>query len=268
MDTTGSCFYEANELATNSSVPHTLVYRRSGNEYDVPNYSLSPHDAAVAHWNLHKLALPPETELNPSLVWLETINEVDKTKSEWLAEFAYETAQLVLAEPAEYRWAAFGWSSGEPEPEDWAGPEMLEFLRLAGEHPDRIAIALHEYSYTVNDIASLYHYLVGRFQILFQVCDQHGIPRPTVLITEWGWEYQDVPDPSVAMDHIAWASWLYAAYPQVQGAAIWYLGGGGQWGGIADQAQLLIAPLTDYALSHYFIIEQGQGRVDPEIFRP
>ena len=75
-----------------------------------------------------------------------------------------------------------------------------------------------------------------------------------------------VPGVAEAMDDIAWASWLYAAYPQVKGAAIWYLGYG--FGGIADQAQRLIAPLTEYALTHYYIVEQGQGAVDPELFRP
>jgi len=220
VDTTGQCFYEAHQIAENSSVPHTLVYRRAGEPdegWDVPNYTLSPQQAAAIHWDRHRNHFDG-TGLDPSLVWIETINEVDKERSEWLAEFALATADLVLAEDKPYRWAAFGWSSGEPEPDDWEGDEMLNFLRLAGEHPDRIAIALHEYSYNVEDIANNpliapYPWLVGRFQILFQVCDAYNIPRPTVLITEWGWEYQDVPDPSTAMDHIAWASWMYAAYP-------------------------------------------------------
>ena len=89
-----------------------------------------------------------------------------------------------------------------------------------------------------------------------------------MLITEWWWQNQNVPDVPEAMDDIAWASWLYAAYPQVQGVAIWYLGGGSEFGDIANQAQRLIAPWKDYAKSNYFIIVQGQGRVDPEIFRP
>jgi hypothetical protein len=304
VDTAGQCFYDAHQIAQSSSVPHTLVYRRAGEPsegWDVPDYAASPQDAASAHWIKHRNAFP--TELEPSLVWIETVNEIAKefvfpteseleasglvspyrekfqrfedesqtwvwvlTNAEWLGAFAYETAQLVLAEDEPYRWAAFAWSSGEPEPDHWEGPQMLEFLRLAGEHPDRLAIALHEYSYTVDDIANLYHYLVGRFQLLFQVCDAYNIPRPTVLITEWGWEYQDVPDPATAMEHIAWASWLYAAYPQVQGAAIWYLGGG--FGDIALQARDLIVPWQAYALSHYFIIQQGQGTIDPAIFRP
>ena len=266
VDTTGQGFFDAQQLAQNSGVPHTLVYRKSGLGWDLPDYNLPPREAAYNHWVKHRDAFPPE--LDPSLVWIETVNEVDKGRSEWLAEFALETARLALDDG--FRWAAFGWSSGEPEPEHWQGPKMLEFLQLVGEHPDRLAIALHEYSYTVDYITSAvtYPYWVGRFQHLFQICDENGIPRPTVLITEWGWENQNVPDVPEAMDDITWASWLYAAYPQVQGAAIWYLGGGSEFGDIANQAQRLIAPWKDYASSNYFIIVQGQGRVDPEIFRP
>ena len=248
-----------------TNAPHILVYRKSTDgehDYDVPNYNLSPQQAALEHWQLHMEVFPPE--LDSSKVWLETINEVNKQESEWLGEFALETAQLALADG--FKWAAFGWSAGEPEPEHWESPAMLEFLELAGNNPDRLAIALHEYSYTVDDIADGYHYKVGRFQTLFQVCDEHNIPRPKVLITEWGWEYRDVPDVSKAMDDIAWASWLYAAFPQVQGAAIWYLGG--DFGDIANQTQRLIAPVRDYAQSNYFVIQPGQGQIDPSLFQP
>lgn len=303
VDTTGSCFYEAHRIALTSTVPHTVVYRKSGDGWDVPDYWLPPDDAAAAHWSKHRDAFPKE--LDASVVWMETINEVARefvfdsesqldgsglvspfrekferynvadekwewvlTNAEWLGRFALESANLVLAEEETYRWAAFGWSSGEPEAEDWEGPLMREFLEVAAEHPDRIAIALHEYSYEVNDVANAYHYLVGRFQALFQVCDAHNIPRPIVLITEWGWTYSDVPGVSDAMQDIAWASWLYAAYPQVKGAAMWYLGGGDNWGDIGQQTALLIEPMEEYALSHYFVIEQGQGAIAPEIFQP
>jgi hypothetical protein len=143
---------------------------------------------------------------------------------------------------------------------------MLDFLRYAGQHPDQVAVALHEYSLTVDYIGAGYPFLVGRLQALFDACDRHGIRRPTVLITEWGWEYNNVPDPVAAIEDIAWASWLYAAYPTVKGAAIWYLGSG--FGDIDDQTQRLIAPLADYAVSHYYIIDPGLGRVDPGLFRP
>ena len=68
------------------------------------------------------------------------------------------------------------------------------------------------------------------------------------------------------MADIAWASELYAAYPEVRGAALWYLGGG--YGDIAAQAQRLILPLRYYAWSEYFVIEPGQKPTDPAQFGP
>lgn len=257
-------------LSGSSSVSHILVYRTAGYAedgywFDVPNYELEPAEAAAIHWQRHKDALPPEIDYERA--WIETINELDKAYIDWIGQFAVETAKLVLAEnePA-YRWAAFGWSTGEPEPEHWESPAMLQFLRMAGANPDRLAIALHEYSLSVDDIADGYPYKVGRFQKLFEICDKYGIPRPTVLITEWGWDYNNVPEPNKAMADIAWASWLYAAYPQVKGAAIWYLGP--NFDGIADKAQKLISPVTDYSLASYFEVTPGVGEIDPSLFVP
>jgi hypothetical protein len=68
------------------------------------------------------------------------------------------------------------------------------------------------------------------------------------------------------MEQIAWASWLYAAYPQVQGAALWYLGPG--FGGISEQARLLIEPVREYVLHNYFAVEPGWGRIDVTLFQP
>lgn len=255
---------EAQNLMRASGVPHVLVYRRSGDAYDTPDYALAPQDAAARHWALHRAAWPPE--LDPSLVWIETINEVDKNRSVWLAEFAQATAELALADG--FKWAAFGWSSGEPEIVDWQSPAMLAFLRFAAANPDRIAIALHEYSYITSDIAHEYPYKVGRFQFLFQVCDQNNIPRPTVLITEWGWEYENVPTVDKAMADIAWVARMYATYPQIKGAAIWYLGG--NFSTIHDQAQQLIGPVTEYSLGNYFVIPlpPAAASIDPAQFQP
>lgn len=230
------------------------IFRLTGGDLELPNYNNDPIDEAAIHWN---------NRIRPALeeraadyngfdrrIWVEVMNEPDRNRSRWLARFAYEIARI--ANNQNYRIALFGWSSGEPESSDWQTPEMITFLQYAAANPDRVAVALHEYSYDVNDITNMYHYLIGRFQILFQACDSHSIPRPTVLITEWGWEYQDVPDPIPAMNDIHWAASLYAAYPQVRGAALWYLGPG--FGGIAEQAQRLIAPLADYATSNYFTL--------------
>ena len=241
--------YHAQELMKQSGVPHILVYRRSGDEYDVPRYDLPPAEAARLHWEQHTAVFPPE--LDPNLVWLETINEPDKNRAEWLAEFALATAELALADG--FRWAAFGWASGEPELADWQSPPMLRFLQLAGQHPDQIAIALHEYSYLAEDIQHEFPYKVGRFRFLFQAADAHQLPRPTVLITEWGWAYQHIPPLPQATADVAWAAELYAPHPQIKGAAIWHIGEG--YADIADQVQPLIPFLTTYALTHYFVLE-------------
>jgi hypothetical protein len=255
---------EAQQIAQASDVPHVLVYRRSGDAYDVPNYDLPPAQAARQHWRLHMEAFPPE--LDPGVVWLETINEVDKERAGWWGQFAVETARLALA--SGFRWAAFGWSSGEPDAADWQLPSMVEFLRLAAAHPDQLAIALHEYSYVLNEIGHDYPFKVGRFQELFAICDQLGIPRPTVLITEWGWTYQEVPPPSAALEDIEWAASLYAPYPEIKGAAIWHLGEG--FGDIARLAQPLIRPLTEFALGNYFAVPLPPARapINPELYPP
>jgi hypothetical protein len=255
---------DAQELMRESDVPHTLIFRSSGDAYDTPDYSLSPVESARQHWQLHMEAFP--AELDRSVVWLETLNEVDKNRSEWLGRFALETARL--AELDGVKWAAFGWSSGEPEVNDWQQPAMLAFLRLAAENPETLAIALHEYSFTRDDIADQYPFKVGRFQHLFQVTDQNDIPRPTVLITEWGWEYQKIADIPKALQDIAWAAGLYASYPEIKGAAIWYLGSG--FGGIADEVQPLILPLMHKSLGTYFAIPMTpeSAPINPEQFRP
>lgn len=259
--------YIAQELRKQSGVPHTLVFRRSVGQagthvYDVPRYDLPPEEAARRHWDLHVAEWPPE--LDPEIVWFETINEVDRNEAEWLGQFALATAELALADG--YKWAAFGWAAGEPEPEHWQTPAMLQFLRLAGENPDRLAIALHEYSYVTGNIRRQYPHLIGRFQQLFLICDRYGIPRPTVLISEWGWTHRDVPPPEQAIQDIAWASALYALYPEVKGAAIWYLGP--EFAGIADLAQQLIEPLTIYTLRNYHTrpLPPAQAPIDPELF--
>ncbi|MBK8985696.1 MAG: hypothetical protein IPM39_06385 [Chloroflexi bacterium] len=260
--------YIAQEMMRQSGVPHILVFRKvaGGNHVSVPNYNLPPEAAAQQHWRLHTDDFPPE--LDPSLVWMETMNEVDKNRSEWLAQFALTTAELALRDGR--KWAAFGWSAGEPEPADWESPVMLQFLRLLGDHPDQLAIAVHEYSYNRDDIGDGFPYKIGRFLEIFRVADKYGIPRPTILITEWGWTYEHVPEPAPAIADIAWAARFYAPYPQIKGAAIWYLGSGDTFAEIAEETQRLITPLRIYALTTYFAIPQSpeQAALDAEAYRP
>ena len=257
--------YRAQELMKASGVDHTLVFRST--PYDVPDYSMDPVAAADYFWELEKETWPPE--LDPQLVWLETMNEVDRNESEWLARYALRTAELALRDG--HKWAAFGWASGEPEPEAWRSPAMQAFLRLVAEHPDQLAIALHEYSYTSGDIGHDYPFKVGRFMDLFRAADENGIPRPTVLITEWGWTYNNIPPEPDAMEDVEWAAGLYGSYPQIKGAAIWNLGKlddtilelNGQVGDLVDNLMVL-------SLDRYFTapIPPEQASTDAAQFPP
>lgn len=267
--------FDAQQLirARHNAVPHTLVYRRSipannttppsGNP-DVPDYEKEPEAAAAEHWAWHKNHLPPE--LDPKLVWIETINELRKEVvwANWIGEFAYHTGQMALADG--YKFSAFGYSTGTPDEGAWETDGMLRYLELCQQHPDRLSVALHEYSLKVDTIWFLRGDLVGRFQKLFATCDKHKIKRPNVLITEWGWTHERVPAPDVAMQHIKEVGELYARYPEVLGAAIWYLGPG--FGGIANLAQKLIQPVTDFTLQHTFDVPAAAPVAPPPTPHP
>ena len=261
--------FDAQLLMVNSSVPHTAVFRRSVpyegaapiENPDVPDYTLSPQEAAERHWAWHKAGLPPE--LNRQLIWIETVNELRKEPEwgDWLGNFATETALLMNAEG--YKFAAFGFSSGTPEPESWETPGMLRYLRYCEQHPDLAAVALHEYSFKVEDIWFERGYHIGRFEALFAACDKHGIKRPNILITEWGWEYQDVPDVAKGVDDVRAVAEYYAQFAEILGAAIWYLGPG--FGGIANQAQRLIGPVTDMTIATTFPAPVEPPPIEPPI---
>jgi hypothetical protein len=243
-----------------SGVPHVLVFRLTTQEgvydFDVPDYELTPAAAAAVHWQRTLGKLPPE--FDKERVWLEPINEVDKARSDWLGYFAFEISQLALRDG--YKVALFGWSSGEPEPADWETEGMLCFLRLCagrpGRKPAQVAVSLHEYSYKDEDIWFLRDLHVGRFAQLFAACDRFQIKRPPVLITEWGWTYNSVPDSAKAMRDIEEVAALYARYPEILGAAIWYLGDG--YAQIANKAQHLIQPLTEFTLQRRFPAPQQE----------
>lgn len=268
VDSYGPVF-EAGQLARKSGVPHTLVYRIStvgqGHQYDYdvppykdPKYAKDPEGGAELHWRRTRDKLPPE--FDKELTWIEPINEVDKDYCDWLGRFAVHMANLAQAEG--YKVSLFAWSSGEPEPAGWEEPGMLAYLRLCAKRPSQAAVALHEYSYIVDNIMDGYPYKIGRFKALFDVCDKHGIARPTVHITEWGWTLNDVPPPEKAIKDIQKVGELYARYPEIKGAAIWYLGP--EFGGIANKAQRLIAPVKDFTLQRHFDVELDKATGKPD----
>ena len=246
VDAYGFC-RELAALRQNSGVPHVIVFRMSGGNLELPDFSLPAQQSALEHWQRILNNLPPEFNQNndKAHVWLEVMNEPGKDKAEWIGWFMFHTAELAVAQG--YKLCGPGWSTGEPEPADWNSAGWLEYFRLCALHPTQVAVATHEYSLSNSDIMNGNGFLVGRFRQLFAACDAAGIARPGLLITEWGWNADTLPNEATAMQHIRQAAALYRQHPQVMGAATWYLGSG--FGGIANQAQKLIAPVQAYALS-------------------
>ncbi len=251
--------FEAQEIvhARNGAIPHVLAFRRSvsaggtlppsGNP-DVPDYTKEPEAAAAEHWAWHKRYLPQE--IDPNLVWIETINELRKEVewADWIGQFAYYNGQMAMADG--YKFSAFGYSSGTPDVGAWETDGMLRYLESCQQNPDKLSVSLHEYSFKTNDIWFMRGDLIGRFEKLFHACDKHHIQRPKIIMTEWGWTHERVPAPDKAMQDIAEVAEYYAQFPEILGAAIWYLGPG--FGGIANRAQKLIKPLTTYTLDTTF----------------
>ncbi|MCA9935053.1 MAG: C39 family peptidase [Ardenticatenaceae bacterium] len=252
----------------NNDIGHTLVFRRSipgahgqppSGAADVPDYTKEPEAAAADHWQWHRDNLP--SELDPKLVWIETINELRKevSESDWIGKFAFFTGQMAMADG--FKFSAFGYSTGTPDEGAWETDGMLQYLELCQQHPNQLSVALHEYSLKVDNIWFLRNDHVGRFQKLFATCDKHHIKRPKVLMTEWGWTHERVPVPEVAIAHIREVGELYAQYPEILGGAIWYLGP--KFGGIANLAQKLIQPVTEFTLQHRFDVPDVVETIPP-----
>lgn len=235
---------DAQRIMRASRVPHHAVFRRAHFPHnqggsDVPDYTLSPAEAARRQWEAHVAQWPPE--LDPTLIFGETVNELRREVAwaDWIGEFCYHTALLALAQG--WKWCGPGFAAGTPDEGAWETPGMRKFLRLAAAHPQQLAIALHEYSYDADDILAGGGRLVGRVSDLADACAAQGIRPPTVFFTEWGWNERGVPGVETALAHIRQAGALYARYPNIKGAAIWALDGG--WGDLAQQAHRLMQPL-------------------------
>ena len=147
-----------------------------------------------------------------------------QNRSEWLAEFALETARLARGK---LKGSAGRRSAGqpeEPEPEDWKGQRCWSSCGWRVTIPTPSALPFMKAVFGRSHCRTLSVH-IGRFLSLYETADRYGIPRPTVFITEWGWK---VCRPRSGQSHRAYqmGGLLYAPFPEVKGAAIWYLGGG------------------------------------------
>lgn len=230
------------------SVPHTIVYHpatRSG----APEFADEPSDAARKYWQTQRDGLP--SDLQADLVWLAPLELEASALPDpgWLGEFAYTLAQLALADG--HKLALPGYPTGTPALSAWQREPMLRFLNLCGRHPDRLAVALQEFSRQVDDIWFQRDENIGRFYQLFATCDRAQLRRPTVLITRWGWTPDRLPSHrSRALADVAAVAGLYGRYPEIRGAALWRLGPEAR--GLDRQAARLVRPITEMTLTTTF----------------
>ena len=207
-----------------SIVPHVPVvrYMPLDGSQDVPPYGAPIIPAALNWWNFQKSRMSNDVIRYHNRVVIKHGNELDKNHANWLGEFFTEVATLAINDPdGPFISAPFGWASGEPEREHWLTPGMQKYLRFCNENPNYGWICVHEYSYNVNDIWDRSPYLVGRFKMLFDVCDGLDLRRPNVVIHEFGWVLNDIPPTSIAMAQIDQVAREYAWYPEIKGAGIW-----------------------------------------------
>jgi hypothetical protein len=167
---------EVQHLREKSGVPHVTVFRQHGiHDFDRPDYTLTPKEAAAKHLKLHETRFPKNLDWKET--WFETTNEIAKqfefankaeinvptdlrrvwegTNSEgkptiyvdnsnWMGWFACEISELMLKKG--YKHIAFSWNTGEPEAWQWETEGVLAYLRLCEQQHDRLAVGIHEYS--------------------------------------------------------------------------------------------------------------------------
>jgi uncharacterized protein YgiM (DUF1202 family) len=275
-----------NARKENPEVPHTgnftptgYIDLGGGEQYhlSVPEYG-QPHSEKMArkHWDMVEARVPikrdgdtdsPIAWDNPC-IWISTWNEVreyvgwykkgDPKEEPEQPVIGYEgNADLIGWQAYEigreavkrgYRWAAFGFSGGSPEEGFWEAPGVLAYLKLCHENPEKLGIALHEYSFTDTILNRPDH--IGRFKQLHETCDRHNLRHPVIQFKEFGWRDIEIPSSKrVAIAELIEVAQMYMEHPNIHGAAIWTVQ---KWqgSGIRHKVGALIPYLRDAALEH------------------
>jgi len=212
-------------------------------------YVGDPVQIANERWALLMSLWPSELEQYSDRIWTASINEPSKELQnyDYLGRYALEQGRLAIEQDRKV--LAFGWSGGTPNRAFWESFYVLEYLKMCAAHPNNVGISLHEYSFDDNSIKTGHPFLLGRFQVLHDVCDTHGINRPTIHIGEFGaGENAWLGSTNHKMTEIQWAQDMYEPYDNILGACCWTLG---LWGGTIVQDVLsLVAPITDVAKNY------------------
>ena len=283
------------EIQEDNFVNDVLVWRsslvRDNFNPNTPNYAAEPASEAVRMLNYKYTVLWPP-ELDKYKVWLKDTNEIrtqtnpgdvwydDLAPGEWWGRYAIAAAYYAIQN--NYRVILLCPSSGDYTEEFWTQPSMLEFLELAIDYKENITIGLHEYSYVVNNLFALpgndnatvedllaapaSSRLLGRFEMLFDICSENFGDWPMLYFAEWGWAERDMPTTDSAIIQIMSATQeLYGGYYNyIRGFGTWYLGTNfGQT--ISQKTNSLLRPTANLAITTEFDVEEKHpGSIDPE----
>lgn len=229
----------------------TIVYRDLAWDY-VPYHVIPDAAKGAAYWRQIEDALPPEVKANKGRAWVEVFNEPSKEQPEDVARWQFYLAQAAVAQG--FRFCGPGWASGTPEPEAWRGTWMRRYLELCAAQPERVALTLHEYSYDVDDIEAGRakdgsRWMVGRFEHLHKACDEMGVRRPTIIITECGWAHNDMPPLGKAISDVAVLISIYGPHANILEAYLWTLTGGGDKVQLGADLNALMPAVVELALA-------------------
>lgn len=209
---------------------------------EVPDYTLSPREAAERYLLTYMAALPPEFDKN---TWLELINEPrtilnpgdvqynNMNPVDWLGQFMYECA--ILLNPQGYKICGPSFNSGEPPEDSYNQIGMVEYLEYCANNPEKAALALHEYNWNWSENwDDVIPHLWGRFERWIAMTDAANIPRDYhIFVTEWGGSHNWAHDWSWIKRWLDKYNELIAPFPQVKMCASWTMQSG--WGDIDDQ---------------------------------
>lgn len=256
VDGTGSLF-DAQQYSNSICILRLSTGFGGVNEdNDVPRYGHTPiSEEADRFWESAKSQFIA-TGLDKRHVWIELLNEMNKDLDEdvnYTGHLSYEIATRAVRDG--YLICLGGWAAGTPEPYQWLLDGQERFLRYAAENRDKVALTLHEYSYTIDKL--LTDDKIGRFVEMNNACIQMGFEPPNIFITEFGWEYTDIPEHSTAVNHLSDAYGYYLNFPNVKCLIIWCLDKGSHWDDIDKKVNPLMTPVTNIVLPGQ--IDMGEG---------
>lgn len=245
-----------------SGVPHQIVIRwpeTGARGDDLPLDHLldsDPQEAAGELYSDLRPILEGATELHEykDIIYVQPTNEVSTLDHDpfKVGRFMAELAALLNLDG--WRAAIGAWNAGQPEREDWHTGGMRELLGYLQLNPQNVMV-FHEGKTAAgaspeDPIEEFVPHMVGRFRWMLEEARAQGFRPPNVIITEWAWAFNDMPDHEQAMADVRWLAEDLARTPEAKGCCLWNLERG--QGSLPDKLLALMPAVQTYNLEVRF----------------